>query len=436
MLLSLPTELWLHIPLDRQDLGALALTCRQLRDAVAGVLCAKGVSVGQSSASVLSERRRWEKILSLRVHGMPRRYGIPESKLPVLEPLRLGWLTSLTLHHCHLPRGGSPFWPAVFEYCPRLTSVSVTGDFFMGNYADDLNHTADLVVHGAPRLHRLDVQGNWLVIHPLGWTAELDDILKATARVYGMKPVESTTLRYYRAACKQAPLGVDAPLDTLEIEEPSEPPYVVARMGPLVKQHVQKMTWKHSYPSFDAGLLAPYQALRALDLQIDGSTTPARLNHCLKTLAGLPRGLRNLTMKLELWAMRTLETDIVWGRPLQHLDALETLDIRMLFPPSSVAGLLGEWLGAGGPSLRRVEVTFEEPVSRGYEYAIQHLIQEEEADPEDEIVTELREAWARAEQPVAGGHLSAWLLRHPGATAVVRGMRQRFTCDHPRAEVV
>ena len=432
-LLSLPVDVWLSVPLDRRDFGSLALTCRDMRAAVATVLCARGLRASQTDAPALADPR-WSTLLSLRLRGMPRRYGVQDSRLPELVAPRFQWLASLTLHHCRLP-ADRPFWPEVFVACPRLKRVTVVGDFFMGNYAVDVNHAADLVAHGAPRLERLDMEGNWMIIHPRFWTpAEPADILQATTRVYSHPAVESTTLRHYRAACKQVPLGVNAPLVSLHIDEPSEPPFVVSRMGPRTLEHVERMVWRHGWPKFDAGLLGAFRRLRDLEVHIESATSPARMTRCLDSLCGLPTSLRRLSVHLDIWAMRTYEDDIRWGEPLRHLHLLESLEVEMLFPPSTVGDLLAGWLGAG-EAVRRVQAAFKEPVCRGYEHAIQQLVEEEDVDPEDDSVVELQDAWREAARPVANDGLLAWLHRHPGARVVVRGLKDRLECAHPRAAI-
>ncbi len=432
-LLCLPADVWLAVPLGRRDIGSLALTCRDMRLAMVGVLCARGVRVPQSQSSALADAL-WAKLLSLRLGGMPRRYGIQEGRLPELAVPRFRWLSSLTLHHCRLP-ADRPFWPEVFAACPRLKAVTVVGDFFLSNYGVDVNHAVDLLAHGAPRLERLDMEGNWLVIHPDFWSGRPTGVTAATARAYSHPAVQSSTLRHLRAACKQVPVGVDAPLASLDIDEPSEPPFLVSRMGPRTLAHVERMVWRHAWPRFDAGLLGGFGRLRDLEVHIGAATNPERMSRCLDSLRGLPRCLRRLDLRLDIWAMRTYEGDIRWGRPLQHLDALEDLGIEMLFPPTTVGELLAGWLGAGGAA-RRVQVEFKEPVCRGYEHAIQNLVEELDVDPEDDSVVELQEAWAEASRPVPPDGLCAWLHRHPDARAVVRGLKDRLACAHPRATIL
>lgn len=403
---------------------------------MAAVLCARGIRVPQADSCHLADDPRWAALLSLRLRGMPRRYGVQEDLLPQLAVPRLSWLTSLTLHHCRLPED-RPFWPEVFAACPRLKAVTVVGDFFLGNYSVDVGHSVDLMVHGAPRLESLDMEGNWLVIHPDFWdtrSAKFDEILEATVRAYSQQMVGSSTLRHFRNACKQVPVGVDAPLVSLDIDEPTEPPFVVSRLGPRTLEHVERMVWRHTWPKFDAGLLGGFRRLRDLEVHIAAATSPGRMAQCLDSLRGLPTCLRRLAVHLDIWAMRTYDDAIDWGGPLQHLGALEDLEIDMLFPPSTVEDLLGGWLGAGG-CIRRVRVAFKECVCCGYEDAIQNMIQELDVDPGDEAIIELQEAWREASRPVSGDGLCEWLRRHPGARAVVRGLGDRLRCDHDRATI-
>lgn len=441
---SLPREVWLNVPLDAKDACALASTCRDLRAAMAAARCARGLSTPQADLPALLPLLvgRWAALQALRVRGVPRRYGgtLPDARQPGLPvPSGLAALRCLTLHHCRMPEHvpARPFWAEVFAACPRLKSVAVVGDYFLGNYARDVNHAIDLVVHGAPLLERLDLEGSWLVFRPRAGDEDTE-VGRAVARVAAQAPVRSSTLRHYRAACKQAPVGVDAPLlEAMDVEEPADPPYLAcaARLGPGTLAGLRRLTWRQCWPAFDAARLGAFSALRELDIHLGSACDPARASACLRTLSGLPRSLRRLALHLDVWRLRPPDpptSDIAWGRPLQHLDALEELDVRMLFPPSSVGELLAGWLGAG-PGLRLAAAAFEEPVCRGYEYAIRQLIEEDEVDPDDEIIDELRLAWERACQPVPGEGLAAWLDARPGGRAAVRGLGDRLACAHPRA---
>lgn len=436
---ALPADVWLDIPLGRSDMAALALTCRDLRAAMIAVACARGMRVQQPDvAHVMTPR--WHALSDLVVRGLKRRYSVRAELVPPMPPLLvLPMLRSLSLDHCHLP-SDRPFWPATLECCPRLASVKIDGDFFRSNYAADLNHAVDLLVHGAPRLQRLEMTSNWMVIQPRGHrgrAVRLSDeaTLRAIDRACSLPPVASATLRHYRSSLKQAAFAVDAPLVSLDIEEPYEPPFVVSRLGEVTLGSVERLVWRQSWPNFDGHLLSGFQRLADLELHIDLASSDKYINKCIDSLRGLPRRLRRLVLRMDMLSLGLQGTDFAWGCPLQHLDALRELDIRMLFPPSSLPQLLGGWMGAGA-SVREVRVAFDEPVSSAYESAIAQLLEEEEADPEDDTVLELREAWEDAAQGVGGDSLSLWLDRHPAARATVCGLRDRFACGHPSATVL
>lgn len=427
---ALPLDVWASVPLRRRDMAALAGTCRHLRDAMTYVACVRGIRVRPATVAQAGTPR-WQELRALEVCGTSLRYGGPlEPRIPVPA---FGRLVGLTLMHCRLVPG---FWPAVFAACPALRHVVTKADFYADSYAEDVHHAADLVTHGAPRLESLDMEGGWMVVsaRPALAGQEPSAMAAAARRVGTMPPVASCTLRRYRSACRQVPLAVDAPLDSLAIDEPTDPPpgvaHVVCRMGPRTVAHTRQLTWRHGPAGFDASWLRAFARLRDLDIQVDSVTCAARLGRWLATLAGLPGAVQRLVLRLDTWRMRTYDVDVPWGAPLRHLDGLETLRVEMSFPPATVGDLLCGWLGAAG-AVRRVVAEFDEPAAKGYEDAILDLLHEGGGFDTEEIA-ELRDAAARAAAAVCPAGLHAWLERHPGAVARVTGLGGRLASQHPR----
>jgi len=436
-LLALPYDLWPLLGLGQRDLCSLAMCCRELRAMAGAALMAQGVRVPQRLCGTLAEAR-WQPLEALTLHAFPRRYGplpaaytycqIPALVLPRLRRLRL--------EHCRLPAG---FWPQVFAGCPALEDVSVVCDYFLANYAEDVHHTADLVCAGARQLRRLDIEGGWLVMYPTPLPTPFEDARKATWRVYDMAAVPCSALKEYRLANQQAPVPVDAPLERLEINEPQQAPFSAPRMGPLTLASTRHLRWKTSADTMDAGMLSGYSNLDTLEVIVESAYTAARLTKCLGTLTGLPRGLRALRLRLDIWLLRRYPHNIGWGEGLRHLDRLEDLEIDMPFPPSTTEVLLSRWMGAGAGTadgcLRRVRVSFDETAGRGYEEELDRLLVHEEADPGDESVVALREEWARATAPMPADGLMRWLADHPLATVTVVNLPQ-LTARHPRLAVL
>lgn len=431
-LASLPVDVWAHFDLTQRELAAVAMCCRELRTVADLLLASRGIRLKQLHGRVL-EQPRWAMLQSLSLHGIPRRYGkLPHNtSVPPLPLVALPRLRRLRMEHCRLPPG---FWKHVFDTSPALVDVSVVCDYFLANYAEDVHHAADLVEHGAKQLRRLDMEGGWLVMYPTPVPTSFHEVQQATARVYRMPAAPSATLTHFRMANQQAPLPVDAPLDTLEIHEPHQPPFVAPRMGPLSKASTAKLVWKCACSAMDAIMLAGFTGLRSLDILVDAASTSERLSKCLDTLQHLPRGLQRLSLRLDTWMLRTYYHDIRWPSSLRHLDDLRELVIDMLFPPATAEALLGHWMGAGGSSLRSVRLAFDETAGRGYEEEIDRMLVYEEADPEDERIAELRDRWHAATAPLQCARLVEWLDAHPRVTVAVRNMPQ-IACAHDRLEL-
>jgi hypothetical protein len=431
---ALPLDAWLLIDrhgLAQRDVASLACASRGLRDAMRAVFDHRGVSVRHGACEAALARR--PHLTALTVRGWPLRYG---AAVGVPRPLRLPALprlASLHLHHPRLP--DAPFWPAVLAACPALVDVKLAGDFYMSNYARDLRHCIDLVALGAPRLRSLDVEGGWLVLYRVA-SGELSDVADAVRAARTLPTVRSTTLTRLRAACKQLPAAVDAPLTHLDVDEPNERPLVAERIGPAAHATLRHLVWRGYWPLFDARPLGRFGGLVSAEISVLSVSTVERMEACLATLAGLPPSLRRLRLRLDLWLLRTHDSCVEWGAPLRHLRALEHVELDMLFPPDSVASLLGSWLGAGGPALRTAVARFHEPASWCIEEELERLRDFEDACSDDEQVQELMDLWDAANQPVPGCELCAWLDRDaPRAVATVHNF-PRLVCSHPRCRVL
>lgn len=415
--------------LGQRDLASLAACCADLRATMDRVRCRRGIRVRHERVDILADPR-WATLARVDVRGMPWRYVTR-----LLPPLRLDCvvglvhLRALHLHHPRMPP--DPVWPTVFAACPGLREVKVVGDFYMHNYAQDVGHCTDLVVHGAPRLERLDLEGGWLVIFPRGMTSEAPGIQAAIRRMRDTPPVVSGTLRSFRTACKQVPIGVDAPLQCLEIDDTAYPPLAIERMGPVTRAATECVTWKTSWPHCDARHLAGFTGLSSADIHLGFMSRAARASEALRSLAHLPRTLRRVTLRLDLWLMAPEDSEVEWGAPLAHLQRLEDLDVEVTFPPLTVAELVAGWMGAGGAALRRVRARFQATAAAPLEREFDRLA-EDGACLEDETMVELLDGMARVSGRVDPGPLTAWLDRHPGATAVIKGLHDRLECDHPR----
>lgn len=419
MLEHLNDDLWGELSrfLTQRDLAALARCSRGLRAAARRAL-EDGDALRVRHDRAADAVAAYPGARGLHVRGFPRRYGkLAAEVMGRLEPPpAMPRLERLHLHHPTLAPH-QPFWETVFASCPRLRHVKYVGDFFMPNYAADVRHVLDLLVHGAPRLEELDIEGGWLVIrradtlHPA--------LASAIELARTLPPVRSETLRRLRHACRQVPVGVDAPrLADLEVDEQYERPLLLGdRMGPATMAGVTRLKWDGYWPGFDAGALAGMAALRDLEVSLVSATNPHRLATSLATLAGLPRGLRRLALHIDAWPTRTGDQGAVdWPRPLAHLTCLERLELTMLFPPVSAEDLLAGWLGAGG-SVREATMRFHEANSS----ELSQLCLGEHRDV----------GWWPSPPPVDGEGLAAWLDAHPLATARIHNF-PALRCSHAR----
>lgn len=434
MLATLPDDLVRRCAeqLGARDLGRLAACCTSLRHVAQDALCRRGVEVWDRQLAAVAESAAYARLERLTVRGVPRRYHSGPVPSPPLNPewFAFAHLKKLTLWHCRFP-GGGPFWKRVLEACPALEDVTVITDFFLGNYAADVDHYVDLVTLGAGRLKRLDIEGSWLLFTPASATSQ-GDIHRAVARAHAAPCVPSDTLEFYRSSCQQAPMAVDSPrLMRAVVVEPNEGPLLVSRMGPATKSACRHLEWTASWRVFDARALAPFRNLETLDVRVEASTV-TRINRCINSLYHLPPTLRRLSLRLDNWLMTYEESAICWGRPLAHLEALTTLEIRMRAPPSTVADVLAGWLGAG-TGVRTIVVEFEETSDHEFEMEIARLL-EEEADPDADEIREIRDLWEEAARPVDPSRLLAWLDAHPACEVTVRNMPtlERAAPVHPR----
>lgn len=437
MLDAVPVDVWVaHLGprLDHRDLVSVARCCSWLRQAVHAVRCQHGITVRHEASDVLADAR-WHALRHLAIKSVPRRLvnfkPLPELDVTCLTGLPR--LESLDLYHPRLP--SVPVWPTVFRACPLLRRVRVVGDFYMSNYARDVNHCVDLVTWGAPRLEALDVEGGWMVICPRGRPDD-DDISAATRRAITMPPVPSSALTRYRAACKQAAVSVDAPrLRHLEVEESGQETCFLARMGPRTRAAVRTLEWKAARPSDDAlRSLGLFGALESAELHLGALSVPQLASAAVRGLASLPAGVRRLALHLDLWVMSPDDSDIEWGTPLQHLRSLEEVYVEATFAPATTDQLLAHWLGAG-PSTRRVRAKFHWPAAHSLRVEMRTLM-EEGADSEDESMAEVLEGLRHATAPICDGGLRRWLDARPLATAQVAGLDGRLVCAHPRCCVI
>jgi hypothetical protein len=412
-------ELYLRMDLEPRDILALALTCRANRGLANRIACAAGVSVrqdrvdglqrshaGLESLTVAWVQRSTEDVFLREWAWVPR----------ALPPPAFARLRRLRLEHCRVARG---FWAATLAACPALQHVSTVSDFMGSSTETEVREYVDLVVIGAPRLRSLALEGKWHC--PVDYRGRGSD-----AAFFA--PVASDTLRSYRAGARQASVPVDAALDSLGIEDDVRLP-LAPRLGPRALAATRTL----SYRGESFGTLAAFGALRDVTLRMT-ATNALCVSTSLASLAALPASVESLDLSVEgMWAMRGEPCAVEFGEPLARHGRLTRLAFNARFPPDTVQGLLGGWLGA--PALREASASFAEPAAAGWDEYARELARELEADPEGEEVDDAHRGAAARRAPLDPGPLAAWLARRPAATVALRGLGDRLRARHPRLTV-
>lgn len=433
MLTLLPVEI-VHAcaqHLDIRDVARLGACTRWLRAAMLDVLCRRGLVVWDRHARTIFTHECWAEVRRLTVRGVSRRlFHGPYVTVP-LPSMPLARLDTLVLTHCRLPVG-QPFWPAMFDACPVLADVRVTTDFFASEYASDVRHHMDLMTLGVPRLKRLDVDGEWMVVYPVNAVAAgQQDIYDAVMAVQALRPVKSSTLERVRMACRQAPITIDSTaLQSAVVHEPHEKPLVVSRMGAGSRESCHHLDWRASWEVFDAAALAPFRSLTHLTIRLEAGRA-VRVSRCLATMTNLPPTITHFRLVVDSWLMNYDDSRVEWGEPLAHLTRLRELDVEMKFPPSTVAVLLGRWMGAGA-SVRRARASFLETIDREFQNTIEWLI-EDHGEHADDAVDEVRQAWKDASRPLGAGPLLAWLNHRPECMVHIHNGPYFALPNEPRA---
>lgn len=437
MLCGLPHDVWPLIAshLAQKDIAHLAMTCRSLCMAMDHAWAGVEITVDQGKILHIPRHARDVEIMC---RGT-QRYGVaipPPRMMATTDFATLAGLRRLALRHCRLPgaHGAGGFWSTVFASCPKLKDVKVVGDFYLCNYAHNVMHAVDLVTMGAPRLKRLDMEGGWLVMYPLDVpNPEFPAIVEASRRAYSVPPVSSGVLQHFRAACMQVPMGVDARLTTLEIEEPQQHPLVIDKLGPLTFSSTKHLVYKAPELIFDASRLGRFEALETARVRMTACRT-GQFNIKLATLEGLPPTLTSLTLDLDTWQQRYpgVHEDWTMTTPLRHLTQLRDLTLNIYIMPAYQAGqLLGSWLGAGS-SVRRVHLTLKRSVTSWCDDELARL-KDEGAESDEESVQFMRDHRARCADPAGIADLAAWLAAHPLCTCELRGLA--IAAPHPRVTI-
>lgn len=388
---------------SNRDLVALARCSGALYHAAKSELERRGIGVPLGKCREVLPA--WRGVHRLAVYGLTpwamTRCPLPALWLPVMPALR-----RLDLMNPRYPVGD--FWPAVFAGCPRLRVVKVALSFnSKETYPQDVHHATQLVQHGAAVLHELEVRCGGLV---------------SSAPTPCAAPAASDTLQKYMIIFPRVSVQVHAPLSCLSVEGGA--PGQHASPGCLAG--VEDLRWTTPARHFDPLALSSFALLRRASMSFCGLRAPEDLERCLAGLKRLPPSVESLTLHCGTWGMRGDVCHVTWGRPLAHLHRLRDLRVHLVFPPATLAALLGDWMGAGGTALRSVEAAFDESATDG--------IDDDGGQFDDEYAYE--EARAEADAVVDGSALVAWLDARPNAIATVVNARRLVGAEHARARLL
>ncbi len=381
------------LPLPQKDLLAVRAVSQGCRLAAETVLAQTGIALRlatNAEALRVLHSPRWRQLRALTLRGISLRLlcvlGTPP--VPALPAPHLPRLASLDVAYVQLPLGFLGAFPA-------LQSLKLTADFFVSTYADALALARE-ALQLAPRLRTLDFVGKGVTLlsHHLH-----DSPLRHDVEALRDLVLESNTLaRLGLRGGQVAGLArVDAPLEEATIDEGGGGPRTTLEAAsPRVHAHLKNLTWTTSSNALPA--LRPCAALARLDVdvRVDPRTNPADAVRALGL--ALPGGsLRRLRVALDYGYVDADSLVVRWpGDALAHLRNLQDLYVEVSFPPRG-ADVLEEYLWGAPETVERVHLVSRETRCHQLREELRQLLEDDEADPEDDDVFELSAAIAALE---------------------------------------
>lgn len=294
------------------DLLVLRQTCKELRYCVHDVLCERGVSIPITASRVLLAPE-WTHLRRLEVYNP---YWIDghivtcrDTTFPIPRGLR--FLDYLRLRHLTMPPAtDAGYWEELLTRCPSLKYLEVDVDIFCEEYASYIRHLRFVVEAAAPNVHSLRLHTRGILIHPTppAGTTPIAPVYGTLLHINALPPVVSSTLRHYRLRGGHVPLlAVDAPLESLELEESMRDGRGegLARLGPRAWPTLQRLTWQifGLYTEDHFSALPRLAGLHTLEIDVNWLKSTARL---ALMMGALSRALPPLVETLQL----TIDTTV------------------------------------------------------------------------------------------------------------------------------
>lgn len=315
------------LPLNRRDLGCVALVSTKLRDTVREVRQRKGSARGVDAYIDALAGPRFQALESLHltcldIHADP----------PVPVPRDMPRLRSLRVENFKPTPG---VWALVASRAPALVSLRLQPVYTTRN--QETVHAgieALLASDLAARLVKLHIRGLGLG----SWSEEVEAV--SLPRV--------TDLALTRCSVAVRPGGLHAPsLRVACLDRPQQLSErsrrgVTALTWPDVRRH----RWAHA--GFDA-----LESLTLLFLDLSEHDTPG----LMESLRVLPASLRALTVRLDFWRLSGTDPKFRFGAttpPLTHMRGLRDLSVIMSFPVAGTEDLLTGGLLGAPTTLRHV----------------------------------------------------------------------------------
>ena len=323
---------WELLPLGDSDRATACQVSKATRRAVTEAWTRKGLSLPARRAAKTLAEARWDGVTRLRLRDSA---ALPIGRLPtpsfdfLARPAAFAHLWELTLRFFKFPREFA--WAP--EMLPALRVLDIVAIVTPANFAGDLARYAQLFRGIVPQLRSLSVKVDNVAIWPAS-SASADSLTVPA-------PAMKTFVNVGRVL---EAFTVDAPLRVLELDGRS-----VQSLGPAAHGTLERLTLRNACPAV-LPALAPFRCLRAasLTLSLRAAAWADEIQGGAANLVHLPDTIRDLALDFDLrYIQNRHEATVRWpDRALRHLAALQTLCVRLTFPPRGLDSLVRHLLGA------------------------------------------------------------------------------------------
>ncbi len=268
---SLTADILLLFKLNSRDAARLASTSKTMNALVTDMWCLQGIAPSQRlSHAVLSQRggTRWRHLKKLRIWSL----WFPEdfhyqwttfpTQLPHLEELVLEKTT-----HPSMP------WSEVLASLPSLHTLSITARL-CATSTNNLEGLKNALLAAAPVVKTLKIKCEGLVVYlrerpSLGLGLAEDLFFHTIKSLYNVPiPSSETLVTYHNIGQQLAPLGVNAPLRELFIEEGDKGPGGLCNIGPRCNHTLETLRLEANETRLPHGVRRRFTKVTTVDLRI------------------------------------------------------------------------------------------------------------------------------------------------------------------------